>query len=49
MALSVAYLIASADTSGEALRLLRAALNLTQADLVAPRRRCHWHGPGFAH
>jgi transcriptional regulator with XRE-family HTH domain len=35
MSLSVAYLIASADTSGEALRLLRAALNLTQADLVA--------------
>jgi transcriptional regulator with XRE-family HTH domain len=35
MALSVAHLIASADTSGEALRLLRAALNLTQADLVA--------------
>ena len=35
MPLSVAQLIASADTSGEALRLLRAALNLTQADLVA--------------
>ena len=35
MALSVSQLIASADTSGEALRLLRAALNLTQADLVA--------------
>ena len=35
MSLSVAHLIASADTSGEALRLLRAALNLTQADLVA--------------
>ena len=35
MALSVSQLIASADTSGEALRLLRVALNLTQADLVA--------------
>src|SRR5437899_12668233 len=35
MSLSVAHLIASADTSGEALRLLRAALNLTQADLMA--------------
>jgi transcriptional regulator with XRE-family HTH domain len=35
MSLSVAQLIASADTSGEVLRLLRAALNLTQADLVA--------------
>jgi transcriptional regulator with XRE-family HTH domain len=35
MPLSVAQLIASADTSGEALRLLRAAMNLTQADLVA--------------
>jgi len=35
MSLSVAHLIASADTSGEALRLLRAALNLTQAELVA--------------
>src|SRR5215813_8426992 len=35
MAWSVAHLIASADTSGEALRLLRAARNLTQADLVA--------------
>jgi len=35
MPLSVSQLIASADTSGEALRLLRAALNLTQADLVA--------------
>src|SRR6266849_2473776 len=32
---SVSQVIASADTSGEALRLLRAALNLTQADLVA--------------
>jgi len=27
--------MASADTSGEALRLMRAAMNLTQADLVA--------------
>jgi transcriptional regulator with XRE-family HTH domain len=35
MPLSVSQFIASADTSGEALRLLRAALNLTQADLVA--------------
>ena len=35
MPLSVSQLIASADTSGEALRLLRAAMNLTQADLVA--------------
>jgi transcriptional regulator with XRE-family HTH domain len=35
MSLSVAQLLASADTSGEALRLLRAALNLTQAELVA--------------
>ena len=35
MSLSVSQLIASADTSGEALRLLRAALNLTQAELVA--------------
>jgi transcriptional regulator with XRE-family HTH domain len=35
MPVSIAQLIASADTSGEALRLLRAALNLTQADLVA--------------
>jgi len=35
MSLSVSQLIASADTSGEALRLLRAALNLTQTDLVA--------------
>src|SRR6266849_489702 len=32
---SVSQVIASADTSGEALRLLRAAMNLTQADLVA--------------
>ena len=35
MSLSVTHLITSADTSGEALRLLRAALNWTQADLVA--------------
>jgi transcriptional regulator with XRE-family HTH domain len=35
MSVSVSQLIASADTSGAALRLLRAALNLTQADLVA--------------
>jgi transcriptional regulator with XRE-family HTH domain len=35
MSLSVSHLIASADASGEALRLIRAALNLTQADLVA--------------
>src|SRR5262245_50137967 len=34
MPLSVSQLIASADTSGEALQLLRAAMNLTQADLV---------------
>ena len=35
MALSIAHVLASADTGGEALRLIRAALNLTQADLVA--------------
>ena len=35
MPLSVSQLLASADTSGEALRLLRAARNLTQTDLVA--------------
>jgi len=35
MPVSVSQLIASADTGGEALRLIRAALNLTQADLVA--------------
>jgi len=35
MPVSVSQLLASADTSGEALRLLRAAKNLTQADLVA--------------
>src|SRR5262249_11194127 len=35
MSVSVSQLIASADTSSEALRLLRAALNFTQADLVA--------------
>jgi transcriptional regulator with XRE-family HTH domain len=32
---SVSQLIASADTAGDALRLIRAAKNLTQADLVA--------------
>src|SRR5262245_51956417 len=35
MALSVAQLIAAAETCGEALRLLRAAMAVTQADLVA--------------
>jgi transcriptional regulator with XRE-family HTH domain len=35
MPLSVSQLIASADTSGDALRLIRAAKDLTQADLVA--------------
>jgi transcriptional regulator with XRE-family HTH domain len=35
MALSVAQLLAAAETCGEALRLLRAARDLTQADLVA--------------
>src|SRR5215510_7447087 len=35
MPVSISQLLASADTSGEALRLLRAARNLTQADLVA--------------
>ena len=35
MPLSVSQLIASADTGGEALRLIHAALNLTQADIVA--------------
>ena len=35
MPLSVSQLIASADTSGDALRLIRAAMNLTQADIVA--------------
>ena len=35
MPVSVSQLIASADTGGEALRLIRAALTLTQADLVA--------------
>ena len=34
MSVSVSQLIASADTSGAALRLLRAALNLTQAEVV---------------
>jgi transcriptional regulator with XRE-family HTH domain len=32
---SVSQLMASADTAGDALRLIRAAQNLTQADLVA--------------
>jgi transcriptional regulator with XRE-family HTH domain len=35
MPLSVSQLIESADTSGDALRLLRAAKDLTQADIVA--------------
>jgi transcriptional regulator with XRE-family HTH domain len=35
MPLSVSQLIASADTSGDALRLIRAAKGLTQADIVA--------------
>jgi len=35
MPLSVSQLIASADTSSDALRLIRAAMNLTQAELVA--------------
>jgi len=35
MPLSVSQLIASADTSGDALRLIRAAKDLTQADIVA--------------
>ncbi len=35
MPLSVSQLIASADTAGDALRLIRAAQDLTQADLVA--------------
>jgi len=35
MSLSVSQLMASADTGGDALRLIRAALHLTQADLVA--------------
>jgi transcriptional regulator with XRE-family HTH domain len=35
MPVSVSQLIASADSGGEALRLIRAAMNLTQADLVA--------------
>jgi transcriptional regulator with XRE-family HTH domain len=35
MPLAVSQLIASADTAGDALRLIRAAQNLTQADLVA--------------
>ena len=35
MPLSVSQLIASADTAGDALRLIRAAKDLTQADIVA--------------
>jgi transcriptional regulator with XRE-family HTH domain len=35
MSVSVSHLITSADTGGDALRLIRAAMNLTQADLVA--------------
>ena len=35
MPLSVSQLIESADTGGDALRLIRAAKNLTQADIVA--------------
>ena len=35
MPLSVSQLIASTDTAGDALRLIRAAKDLTQADLVA--------------
>src|SRR3989442_4647936 len=35
MPVSVSYLIATADTGGAALRLIRAALNVTQADMVA--------------
>ena len=34
MPISVSQLIASADTGGDALRLIRAAMNLTQADIV---------------
>jgi transcriptional regulator with XRE-family HTH domain len=35
MAVSVSQLLASADNGGDALRLIRAALTLTQADIVA--------------
>ena len=35
MPVSISHLIASADTGGAALRLIRAALSVTQADLVA--------------
>ena len=35
MPLSVSQLRASADTAGDALRLIRAAKDLTQADIVA--------------
>jgi transcriptional regulator with XRE-family HTH domain len=34
MPVSVSQLIASADTGGDALRLIRTAMNLTQADIV---------------
>jgi transcriptional regulator with XRE-family HTH domain len=34
MSVSVSQLIASADTGGDALRLIRAAMNLTQTDIV---------------
>jgi transcriptional regulator with XRE-family HTH domain len=35
MPVSISQLIASADTGGDALRLIRAALSVTQADIVA--------------
>jgi transcriptional regulator with XRE-family HTH domain len=35
MPVSLSHLIASADTGGAALRLIRAAMNVTQAELVA--------------
>ena len=35
MSVSISHLLASADNGGEALRLIRAALILTQADIVA--------------
>jgi len=35
MPVSVSHLIASADSGGAALRLIRAAMNVTQADMVA--------------
>jgi transcriptional regulator with XRE-family HTH domain len=34
MSVSVSQLIASADTGGDALRFIRAAMNLTQTDIV---------------